>query len=387
MNRVTDGQRSSPSHQDRHAGPRSDRSASSETLSSEVLSGSPSSPSSPGLSGSPGESGRPRDLSEGSRRPSSDSFEWTVARNVAGERLDKVLSLMLSVSRKDAARLIDDGLVTIEGKVAISRSRPVSEGDRLSVAIPPAQTSRLRPDPDVEFKIVFADEDLIVVDKPAGLVVHHGSGHASGTLVDGLIHRFPDLRSLEKGGGVPERPGIVHRLDKGTSGLMVVARTARAQRSLSLQLRERSAGRTYLALVKGSLDADAGVIDAPIGRSSRTPTRMAVSRGGRDARTSYSVLQRFARPVQATLVEAKLETGRTHQIRVHLAAIGHPVIGDDRYGGRSTRPPELGSSLGPGRVFLHAHRLALKHPDGRDLSWDSPLPPDLVDTLSRLNTE
>jgi 23S rRNA pseudouridine1911/1915/1917 synthase len=170
----------------------------------------------------------------------------------------------------------------------------------------------------------------------------------------------------------------VHRLDKGTSGLLVVARTPAAFRSLSGQLREHTAGRHYRALVAGTVEDDAGVVDAPIGRSPRQPTRMAVTRGGRPARTAYTVVARYREPLEATLVEATLDTGRTHQVRVHLAAIGHPVFGDDRYWGTTARPRTATGLLAPGRLFLHACRLSLDHPDsGERRSWESPLPPDL----------
>jgi len=224
-----------------------------------------------------------------------------------------------------------------------------------------------------------------VVDKPAGLVVHHGAGHGGGTLVDGLLARFPELADLAAAGtGDAARPGIVHRLDKGTSGLLVVARTPEAFRSLSGQLRAHTAGRHYRALVAGTVDDDAGVVDAPIGRSPRQPTRMAVTRGGRPARTAYRVVGRYREPWEATLVEATLDTGRTHQVRVHLAAIGHPVFGDDRYWGNRPRPADVRTLLTPGRLFLHACRLSLDHPaSGERRTWESPLPPDLDAVLQR----
>jgi 23S rRNA pseudouridine1911/1915/1917 synthase len=176
----------------------------------------------------------------------------------------------------------------------------------------------------------------------------------------------------------------VHRLDKGTSGLLVVARTADAYVSLSGQLRAHTAGRHYRALVAGTVEDDAGVVDAPIGRSPRQPTRMAVTRGGRPARTAYTVVARYREPLEATLVEATLDTGRTHQVRVHLAAIGHPVFGDDRYWGTTGRPEAALGLLFPGRLFLHACRLSLDHPgSGERSSWESPLPPDLDDVLRR----
>jgi 23S rRNA pseudouridine1911/1915/1917 synthase len=243
---------------------------------------------------------------------------------------------------------------------------------------------------------------VIIVDKPPGLVVHHGAGHHGGTLVDGLLERFPDLAALagpRQGDGLyegnapfgdPGRPGIVHRLDKGTSGLMVVGRTEQAVRSLTEQLSARTAGRQYLALVAGDVVHDQGVVDAPIGRSARMATRMAVTPSGRPARTSYRVLERMSGPPVCTLVEATLETGRTHQVRVHMAAIGHPVAGDERYGEKSkTMPMTEGvePSLQQGRLFLHAHRLTIEHPTKGRVSWTSPLPPDLASVLEVRRSE
>jgi 23S rRNA pseudouridine1911/1915/1917 synthase len=245
-------------------------------------------------------------------------------------------------------------------------------------------------DPSVDVRVVYADDDIVVVDKPPGLVVHPGAGHRTGTLVQGLVARFPDL--ADAGAGDADRPGIVQRLDKGTSGLLVVARTVEAYQSLVEQLSARSSAgtagpggrpmaieRRYLALVLGSVEADAGEVEAPMGRSERDPTRMAVSRRGRPARTAYRVESRYRLPIAATLVDCRLETGRTHQVRVHLAAIGHPVAGDVRYGGAEAR-------LALERPFLHAHRLSFDHPrTGERLSFSSPLPPDLTAVLAELS--
>jgi 23S rRNA pseudouridine1911/1915/1917 synthase len=221
---------------------------------------------------------------------------------------------------------------------------------------------------------VYADDDVIVVDKPQLLVVHPGAGNATGTMVAGLLARFPELHGV----GEPERPGIVHRLDKGTSGLLVVARTAAAYESLVEQLSTRTVERRYLALVWGAPSPATGVVDAPIGRSRRDPTRMAVSATGREARTRYEVQRRFVEPIDASLLECRLETGRTHQIRVHLGAIGHPVVGDPRYRGAR-------ASFAVPRMFLHAHALAFDHPRTHErVSFESPLPADLQGVLDRL---
>ena len=312
-------------------------------------------------------------------------FETVVPATLAGERVDRAVALLTGLPRSAVAVLVSDGRVAVDGVAVDVRSRTLVVGQTLRVDVAPAADGGPRADDGVAFTVVHEDEQLIVVDKPAGLVVHHGAGHSGGTLVDGLLARFPELADLAlAGAGDAERPGIVHRLDKGTSGLLVVARTAEAFRSLSGQLRAHTAGRHYRALVAGTLEDDAGVVDAPIGRSPRQPTRMAVTRGGRPARTSYTVVGRYREPWEATLVEATLDTGRTHQVRVHLAAIGHPVFGDDRYWGTRARPGDIKTLLAPGRLFLHASRLSLDHPgDGERRSWDSPLPPDLSAVLGR----
>jgi 23S rRNA pseudouridine1911/1915/1917 synthase len=226
--------------------------------------------------------------------------------------------------------------------------------------------------------VVHADEQVIVVDKPAGMVVHPGHGNAGGTLVNGLLARFPDM--AVQPWPDPARPGIVHRLDKGTSGLLVVARTVASGQSLIAQLANRSVERRYVALAWGHVDASAGVIDAPLGRSLQDPLRMAVRADGRRAVTRYEVRARYDEPSPTTLLACRLETGRTHQIRVHLAAIGHPVVGDARYrGGRKN------VTIVPGRPFLHAEALAFDHPDdGRRCSFEAPLPVDLSEVLARL---
>ena len=241
----------------------------------------------------------------------------------------------------------------------------------LEIGLSIRAAAQVEAEPDVSFQVVYEDEAVAVVDKPAGLVVHPGAGHGHGTLVGGLLARFPDLSDLVASGVcAPDRPGIVHRLDKGTSGLLAVARTADAYRGLVHQLSERTMERRYVALVTGDVAADQGEVDAPIGRSARTPTKMAVSASGKPARTAYRVIERWE---HSTLLELSLQSGRTHQIRVHMAAIGHPVVGDARYG----KPDRL---LGPGRFFLHAFRLAFDHPvSGERVELTSPLPRDLDD--------
>jgi 23S rRNA pseudouridine1911/1915/1917 synthase len=306
-------------------------------------------------------------------------FETVIPVTLGGERVDRAVALLMGLPRSAVTEMVSEGRVAVDGERVDVRSRTLATGQVLRVDIAPPTEHGPQADASVAFDVVYEDPHLIVVDKPAGLVVHHGAGHTTGTLVDGLLWRYPELADLAPAGaGDADRPGIVHRLDRGTSGLLVVARSVPAFHSLSLQLRDHTAGRHYRALVAGLLEDDAGVVDAPIGRSPRQPTRMAVTRGGRPARTSYTVVARYREPVETTLVEATLETGRTHQIRVHLAAIGHPVVGDDRYGGSVPRSTPLPTSLAPGRVFLHAARLSLDHPETGDRqSWDSPLPVDL----------
>jgi len=302
-----------------------------------------------------------------------------------GERVDKTVSLVVGVSRSTAMVLVEQGRVHVNGRQVRVRSRTLTEGDTLTVELPDLESTVPLPDPGVLFSVVHEDEDLIVVDKPAGLVVHAGAGHRSGTLVSGLLARYPELAEIPDAEvGETQRPGIVHRLDKGTSGLLVVARTPDAYRILARQFREHSAGRKYLALVAGSVEADEGLVDAPIGRSARKPDRMTVTARGKAASTGYKVEARYSEPIAATLLDATLATGRTHQVRVHLAAIGHPVIGDDRYGSTSSRPGPLRDLLVAGRLFLHAHRLELDHPHGGRSSWESPLPEDLAGVLARL---
>jgi 23S rRNA pseudouridine1911/1915/1917 synthase len=293
-----------------------------------------------------------------------------------GERLDRVVAIITGESRAHAGELVDRGAVRVGDVVVTTRSRKVHAGDHVDVAFDPEERhARPQPDATVEVPVVYEDDDVVVIDKPPGLVVHPGAGNPTGTLVNGLLARFPGLADV----GDPARPGIVHRLDKGTSGLLVVARSARAYDSLVGQLAARTASRGYKALVWGVVDPPQGVIDAPIARSDREPTKMAVSAHGRDARTHYVVDEVFTEPVEVSALTCHLETGRTHQIRVHLAAIGHPVVGDDRYRGRR-------NSLEVGRPFLHAATLAFDHPGTGDrVSFASPLPPDLAEVLARLS--
>jgi 23S rRNA pseudouridine1911/1915/1917 synthase len=285
-----------------------------------------------------------------------------------------VVALLTGLPRSEVADLVKAGGVRIGGRPVTTRSTRVAEGDVVEVDVPVRVDVRIDPDPEVALHVVHADDHVIVVDKQADLVVHPGAGNPSGTLVHGLLARFPEVAGV----GDPSRPGIVHRLDRGTSGLLVVARSDTAYASIVDQLTARTVDRRYLALVRGHVDAPAGLIDAPIGRAPADATRMAVSARGKEARTRYETLQRFTEPEALTLVECRLETGRTHQIRVHLAAIGHPVIGDSRY--RGARP-----ALAASRPFLHAFHLAFDHPGtGQRAQFESPLPADLEEVRERV---
>lgn len=301
--------------------------------------------------------------------------EWEVPAALEGERIDRAMAVVTGLSRQAVSELFEAGSVSLDNRLVKSRSRRVHAGERVKLegGVPRPPDLAPEAEPSVSVPVVWEDEEVIVVDKPAGLVVHPGAGHRGGTLVNGLLAAFPDLAQL---GG--DRPGIVHRLDKGTSGLMVVARTEAARTSLIAQLAHRRATREYLALVGGTVVSDSGLVDAPVGRSDTDPTRIRVQAGGRQARTRYQVESRFVHPRPTTLVRCRLETGRTHQIRVHMASIGHPVVGDPRYGG--------GTWPGLDRPFLHATILAFDHPGhGRRMEYSSPLPQDLQTVLATIS--
>jgi len=296
------------------------------------------------------------------------TLELTADRG--GERLDTFIARRCpELSRSHARRLIDEGLVSVNGRQAKPSER-VRAGLSVSVIVPPPETVTLVPEA-IPLTIIYQDGDIIVLDKPAGLTVHPAPGHPSGTLVNALLAACPDLRGIAG----TLRPGIVHRLDKDTSGLMVVAKNDRAQRALQRQLKDRDVRKTYLALVRGVPAPREGTIAAPIGRHPKNRKKMAVVADGREATTRYRVREEIAGG-QYSLLEVEPVTGRTHQIRVHLAAVGHPVVGDATYG----RP-----SAAVGRQFLHAHKLAFAMPlGGRTVEFESPLPADLREALSQL---
>ncbi|MFZ4718441.1 MAG: RluA family pseudouridine synthase [Ilumatobacteraceae bacterium] len=296
-------------------------------------------------------------------------IEEDIPAALAGERLDRVVALIAECSRSDAQVLLTAGGVWLDDEQSVIGKVRLREGQRVRVDPTLLPTEELpKADPSVVFSVAYEDEHLIIVDKPAGLVVHPGAGNPDGTLVNGLLARYPEIAEV----GESHRPGIVHRLDVGTSGLLAVARTQRAYHELVDALSSRDVGRVYRALAWGHPANSHGVIDAPIGRDHRDPQRMAVVVDGKPARTRYQVLSQWRTPVEVVSLECRLESGRTHQIRVHLSAIGHPVVGDATYGG--VRP-----GLASPRPFLHAARLELDHPVTRErLEFDSPVPDDLL---------
>ncbi len=299
------------------------------------------------------------------------------------ERLDTWLARRLDLSRTRAARLVEQGLVRVEGQ-PVKKSAPVEAGQRVEVEIPAPEPVTLEAE-DIPLAVVYEDDALLVVDKPAGLVVHPAPGHPRGTLVNALLHHVSDLGGV--GGRL--RPGIVHRLDRDTSGLLVVAKNDAAHRALSQELAERKVGRTYLAAAWGHLRDSPATVDAPIGRDRRARQRMAVVEEGRRAVTHLRVRERW---VAAELLEVRLETGRTHQIRVHLKHIGHPVVGDPVYGtgwerGMTARRWAGEVARRAKRQFLHACALSFTHPANRTrMSFRSPLPPDLAEVAEWART-
>lgn len=289
-----------------------------------------------------------------------------------GQRLDRALAARLpDLSRSYLQALIDDGYVTVDG-----RTRKVSyrlrAGEPIAVLVPPPAPI----DPVAEaipLAIVYEDADVLVIDKPAGMVVHPAPGHERGTVVNAVLHHAPDVHI---NGSI--RPGIVHRLDKDTSGLLIIAKNERAMAALTAQFQERQVQKSYLALLDGAVEPDEGTIDVPIGRDPRNRQRMAALREGRPAVSHFRVLERWG---NFTLVEVRIETGRTHQIRVHCAFIGHPVTGDPIYG-----RPQRAADLPLDRQFLHAAHLGLHLPSGPWREFDSPLPADLAEVLRVLRS-
>jgi 23S rRNA pseudouridine1911/1915/1917 synthase len=315
--------------------------------------------------------------------PAPRQLAGTVAPAEAGVRLDRWLNARLpDLSRTRVQALVEAGLVRVAGRPA-KASRRLKVGERVEAEVPPPPPEELAPEA-VELHVIFEDDHVLVVDKPAGMVTHPGAGRSTGTLAAAALAHAPGVAGV----GGPRRPGIVHRLDKGTSGLIVLAKTQAAYDALTAQLARRSVSRRYLCLVHGRVKRDAGTIDAPIGRDPRSRVRMAVVTGGKGRRsiTRFRVLERFP---GASYVECRLETGRTHQIRVHLASLGHPLLGDETYGRRrvSTAGGPVPAALleGLGGVALHAAGLAFIHPaSGEPVALESPLPGRMARLLDAL---
>ncbi len=294
--------------------------------------------------------------------------EYSFVVDVSGLRLDKFVGERCpELSRTHARELIEGGFITVNNKAA-KPSLKLKSGEKVNIIIPNAPPSHLEAE-NIPLKVVYEDADVVVVDKPAGMAVHPAPGHSSHTLVNAVLNYLPALAQENDS----LRPGIVHRLDKDTSGLIVVAKNRVAQADLSKQFKNRIVKKSYLALVKGRLTPEKGIIEAAIGRDRRHRQRMAVVSKGREARTEYRVIKYYG---NYTLMEIKPETGRTHQIRVHLSAIGFPVAGDATYGLKSPRFP---------RQFLHASRIGFNLPStGVWVEFESPLPPDLEKVLREI---
>jgi 23S rRNA pseudouridine1911/1915/1917 synthase len=307
------------------------------------------------------------------------SLAVSVPDDCQGLRLDRFLvSILPGRSRSQVQRLIKEGSVQVAGRPA-KANQALRSGDLVAVEIPEPSIPALEPEA-LPLSIVYQDADLVVVDKPAGLVVHPAAGHASGTLVNALLHHIPDLSGI----GGERRPGIVHRLDRGTSGLMVVAKHDAAHEELARQFRDREVEKEYVALVWGVVQAGRR-IDAPIGRDPADRKKMSArARRSREAVTRIVGAEHFGPAL--TLARVAIHTGRTHQIRVHLSAIGHPIVGDAVYGGVRRRVPgDLRAVTHLDRPFLHAARLSFRHPaDQRRLEFQSPLPTDLQEVLDEL---
>ena len=299
--------------------------------------------------------------------------ELTAATEHAGVRLDAFLSADGTLTRSQAARLIAEGRVRVNGKPAAKSAR-LSGGETVTVDVPQLRETALPPQ-DIPLDVVYEDDDVIVVNKPTGLVVHPAPGHPDGTLVNALLHHCGDSLS---GIGGEKRPGIVHRIDRDTSGLIIAAKNDAAHLALSAQLKDHSLSRTYECLVTGNMKQDSGTVDAPIGRSSADRKKMAVVPTGRRAVTHWEVVARYP---GVTHLRCRLETGRTHQIRVHMAYIGHPILGDTVYGAKKPVPGLTGQCL-------HAAGLRFIHPrTGEPVELHCPLPPEFTAMLQKLQNK
>ncbi len=287
----------------------------------------------------------------------------------ADARLDVLTAQAAQITRSQAARWIESGACLLNGSLPTKAGAAVRAGDRVEITVP-AVTEPTVEKQEIPLHFLYQDADLAVVDKPCGMVVHPANGNESGTLVNALLFALPDLSGI---GGV-RRPGIVHRLDKDTSGLLLVAKNDAAHLALSAQLKDRTMEKHYLAVVEGSMGAPSGSIDKPIGRSPRDRKKMAVVADGRPALTEWTLLE----PLRgASLVDVRIHTGRTHQIRVHMQSVGHPVAGDPLYG--------LRHGVATPRLLLHAHTIQFTHPrTGERLRLEAPLPPDFLAALRKL---
>ncbi len=302
-------------------------------------------------------------------------------------RIDKFLATRLeSISRSRVKALIESGCLSASGVIIKDCSASVKQLVEYEIIIPEAATSDILPSKTVEFEVIYEDDHLLVINKPAGLTVHPGAGNHQDTLVNGLIHRYKDkLSSI----GAVERPGIVHRLDKDTSGLMVVARNDYAHRFLSKQLATRALSRNYIAIIWGCINPIAGVINSNLARNRLDRTKMrTVKSGGKEAITNYKLLETYLGG-SVSKIECKLETGRTHQIRVHLSYRGHPLIGDSVYGFKNKKIPkhnDIDISFFT-RQALHSKKIAFIHPESKELmEFEIPLPDDMLELISVLTT-
>ena len=298
-----------------------------------------------------------------------DKVRYHLSPHHDGERVDRVIAFFSGLSRSKVSDLISKRLILRNGIPIKKGSEIVHTNDEISMPnLVDEAVEEIASDESIDFEVVFEDDSVIVVSKPSGLIVHPGSGIANGTLVNGLAAQFPDLREI----GDPTRLGLVHRLDKGTSGLLIVARTPEALENLKFQMQERHVHRQYFAIVAGHVESNKGVVDAPLGRDPKNPLKRAVINSGKYARTHYEIDQKYESPFKVSMLNCRLETGRTHQIRVHLAAIGHPVLGDELYGGRTSFNIE-------NRLALHAQMLTFLHPKTKNLmNFESPLPVELT---------
>lgn len=288
-----------------------------------------------------------------------------------GKRIDVFLAEHFSVTRTAAARLLEEGAALVDGAAA-AKNRKLKSGEEVSLELPPVKEVETLPE-DIPLNIVYEDDDIAVIDKPKGMVVHPAAGNEEGTLVNALLYHMGDRLS---GIGGERRPGIVHRIDKDTSGLLVIAKNDFAHNILSEGLKTHSIDREYMAVAVGNFKDDGGTVNKPIDRSPRDRKKMAVVAGGREAVTHYTVAERFN---GYTLLKVKLETGRTHQIRVHMSSIGHPLLGDEVYGARSNLKIHLEGQT------LHAYRLTLTHPrSGEKMTFESPLPEYFEKILEKL---